>query len=523
MSAADRRRAMRRADAMVELAATQRLDDEVDAEHQIGTDRLADVAGGVPFAARPQGRTWSFTFRMALMALDAAVIISAVIVALLFRFNASPLEINGVGFNLVGVAMILLWMGLLVGNGCYDHRVFGVGADEFKRIFVGTVQMAGITAIVAYLADFPLARGFLVLATPIGLAGLLFERYAARKYLHRLRRDGAWSHRVVLVGDEVRARELLRNLTRDRHAGLRVVGACLTGEGQRVDFLRPDVPVVGGPEDISEAIVRLDADTVAVTTSRYFGSDDLRRLAWSLEGTGVDVIVAPALTDVAGPRIHIRPVAGLPLLHLEEPDYRGGRQLAKAVFDRVSALVMLVALSPVMLVIAALIRMTSDGPALFRQQRVGRNGNVFTICKFRTMHDGADARFLELVESQSANRGGMFVKNRNDPRVTPLGAILRRFSLDELPQLLNVVRGEMSLVGPRPLPVAVVQDGVDVRRRLLVRPGITGLWQVSGRSELPWEEAVRLDLYYVENWSLSFDLLILWKTVRVAFLGDGAY
>ena len=486
-------------------------------------DRQPTFSRGVPFAARPQGRTWSFTYRVALMLLDSAVILGAVTVAVIVRFEASPLQINGIGFNLIGVAMVVLWLGLLVGTGCYDHRVFGVGADEFKRIFNGTVQMASLIAIVAYLADFPLARSFLVVATPIGLAGLLIERYAARKYLHRLRRDGSWSHRVVIVGDEARARELLRNLTRDRHAGLKVVGACLTGEQHRIEFLRPDVPVVGGPDDIAAAIMRLDADTVAVTTSRYFGSDDLRRLAWSLEGSGVDVIVAPALTDVAGPRIHIRPVAGLPLLHLEEPDYRGGRQLAKAVFDRVSALGLLILLSPLMLAIAAAVRMTSDGPALFRQQRVGRNGNLFTICKFRTMHDGADARFLELVESQTANKGGMFVKNRNDPRITGLGAFLRRFSLDELPQLLNVVRGEMSLVGPRPLPVAVIQDGIDVRRRLLVRPGITGLWQVSGRSELPWEEAVRLDLYYVENWSLSFDLLILWKTVRVAFLGDGAY
>jgi len=193
------------------------------------------------------------------------------------------------------------------------------------------------------------------------------------------------------------------------------------------------------------------------------------------------------------------------------------------VFDRVVAGALLVVLSPVLLVVAAVIRMTSDGPAVFRQQRLGKGGAPFTICKFRTMYDGADARFLELVERQGDNTGGMFVKDRADPRITPFGQRLRRFSLDELPQLINVVRGDMSLVGPRPLPAAVVQQGVDVRRRLLVRPGITGLWQVSGRSDLAWDEAVRLDLYYVENWSLSFDLLILWKTVRVALLGGGAY
>jgi len=486
----------------------------------------AHVSGGrsAPrFAARPNVRRWSFNYRVALVLLDAAVILAALSLAILVKFDSGPRELEGIGFNVLAIGLVVAWLVLLIANGSYDHRVFGVGPDEFKRVFVATAQLAGLTAIVAYLADFPLARGFLAIAAPVGMLALLLERYFARKYLHRLRRNGDWSHRVLIVGDQLRARELLRTLSRDRHAGLNVVGACLTDDSVDVTALRSGVPVVGRGDDIFEAITSLDIDTVAVVTSRQFGSDALRRLSWSLEGSGVDIIVAPALTDVAGPRIHIRPVAGLPLLHLEEPDYRGGTQVVKAVFDRVVAGSLLVLLSPVLLVVAAVIRMSSDGPAIFRQQRLGKAGAPFTICKFRTMYDGADARFLELVERQGENAGGMFVKDRADPRITPFGQRLRRFSLDELPQLINVVRGDMSLVGPRPLPVAVEQKGLDVRRRLLVRPGITGLWQVSGRSDLAWEESVRLDLYYVENWSLSFDLLILWKTVRVAFLGGGAY
>lgn len=495
-----------------------------DREHAVDApDAVAGARRGPRFAARPQARRWSFNYRAALVLLDAAVILLALSLAVLVQFESGPLALNGIGFNLVAVGIAVVWLVLLLANGSYDHRVFGVGPDEFKRVFVATMQVAGLTAIVAYLANFPLARGFLAVAAPAGLVALLFERYVARKYLHRLRRNGDWSHRVLIVGDQLRARELLRTVTRDRHAGLNVVGACLTDGVIGIDDLRHDVPVMGGADDVIDAITSLDVDTVAVVTSRDFGSEALRRLSWSLEGWGVDIIVAPALTDVAGPRIHIRPVAGLPLLHLEEPDYRGGTQVVKAVFDRLVAGGLLVVLSPLLLVVAAMIRMTSDGPAIFRQQRLGKAGDPFTICKFRTMYDGADARFLELVERQGENAGGMFVKLRDDPRITPVGQWLRRFSLDELPQLINVVRGDMSLVGPRPLPAAVEQIGVDVRRRLLVRPGITGLWQVSGRSDLPWEESVRLDLYYVENWSLSFDLLILWKTVRVALLGGGAY
>jgi len=208
---------------------------------------------------------------------------------------------------------------------------------------------------------------------------------------------------------------------------------------------------------------------------------------------------------------------------VEEPDLTGGRQRVKAVLDRVLAAALLAVLAPVLLVVGAMIRWTSSGPVLFTQQRLGRGAKPFTIYKFRTMFDGADRRFPELMNAQRQNTGGMFVKAQRDPRVTPVGRWLRRFSVDELPQLINVVKGDMSLVGPRPLPIEVLQMGADVRRRLLVRPGMTGLWQVSGRSDLPYDEAVRIDLYYVENWSLSFDLMILWKTLFVAMRGHGAY
>jgi exopolysaccharide biosynthesis polyprenyl glycosylphosphotransferase len=248
----------------------------------------------------------------------------------------------------------------------------------------------------------------------------------------------------------------------------------------------------------------------------------LRRLAWSLEGTGVDLVVAPTLTDVAGPRVHVRPVAGLPLLHVEAPEFTGGRQLLKGLVDRCAALAFLVLLTPLLAAIALAVRLDTPGPALFRQTRVGRHGRPFLLYKFRSMVGGAE--HMRAALAQNNEQDGVLFKIRRDPRVTPVGRIIRRYSLDELPQLLNVLKGDMALVGPRPpLPAEVEQYGTDVHRRLLVKPGITGLWQVSGRSDLPWQDGVRLDLYYVENWSLTLDLMILWKTLFTVLRPQGAY
>jgi exopolysaccharide biosynthesis polyprenyl glycosylphosphotransferase len=258
---------------------------------------------------------------------------------------------------------------------------------------------------------------------------------------------------------------------------------------------------------------------VAVLACPELDGTALRRLAWRLERSRTDLVVAPALMEVAGPRTAIRPVAGLPLLHVEHPELAGARRLIKNVFDRLIAVVALIVLAPLMVAIAVAVRATSPGPALFRQARIGKDGVQFTILKFRTMRQYAEARKVELV----GDGHGVPVKIRQDPRVTPLGARLRRHSLDELPQLLNVLRGDMSLVGPRPpLPEEVARYGDDVRRRLVVRPGMTGLWQVNGRSDLSWEESVRLDLRYVENWSLMLDLQILWKTWSAVARGTGA-
>ncbi|MGH3365586.1 MAG: sugar transferase, partial [Nocardioidaceae bacterium] len=247
----------------------------------------------------------------------------------------------------------------------------------------------------------------------------------------------------------------------------------------------------------------------------------LREISWLLEGTGVQLIVEPRFTDIAGPRITVAPLGGLPLLHVDEPEFTGWRRFVKDGIDRAVAALGLIALSPVLVLIAIAVRRTSPGPALFRQRRAGSYGQEFRVVKFRTMYRDAEARLAEL---QAQNDGdGLLFKIKDDPRITPVGRFLRRTSLDELPQLINVLRGEMSLVGPRPLPVDDEEFKGHERRRMLVRPGITGLWQVSGRSDTSWEDAVRLDLYYVENWSITLDLMILARTFAVVARGGGAY
>jgi exopolysaccharide biosynthesis polyprenyl glycosylphosphotransferase len=309
-------------------------------------------------------------------------------------------------------------------------------------------------------------------------------------------------------------------LRRESYHGLWVVAACVAGSARREVI--DNIPVIGGLDNVADTVERYDADTVAVLSCPEMSGVMLRDLAWELEKTGTDLCVAPALLDVAGPRTTIRPVAGLPLLHMDHPEFTGVRRVVKAAFDRAAAGLALFLLSPLFIFFILLIRLSDSGPGLFRQTRVGRDGRAFTVFKFRTMVVDAEERKSHLATLNDGD--GVLFKMRRDPRVTAVGVWLRRWSLDELPQLINVLIGDMSLVGPRPaLPQEAALYGDHVRRRLAVKPGLTGLWQVSGRSDLSWDESVRLDLRYVENWSFVLDLQILWKTASAVLRGSGAY
>ena len=417
-------------------------------------------------------------------------------------------------------ALPVLWCVSVALAGGYDTRIIGVGSDEFRKILNAAVSLTAVITILFYATKTDFARGYVVIALPCATIFDLCARQLFRKRLHWMRSAGGRMRRVVAVGYPPAIADLVTQLRRHPYHGLSVVGACAAGgmpPGQIAG-----IPVLGGLAGTPDVVETLGADTVAVLACPEMSGVRLRDLAWELEKTGTDLYVAPALLDVAGPRTTIRPVAGLPLLHMDHPELSGGKQVIKGVFDRVTALTALVALAPVFAATALAIRVADGGPVFFRQTRVGRDGRRFTVYKFRTMVVDAEQRKMHLV---SSNEGaGELFKIRRDPRITRTGGRLRRWSLDELPQLLNVLLGDMSLVGPRPaLPEEAARYSYSVRRRLAVKPGITGLWQVSGRSDLPWDEAVRLDLRYVENWSFALDLQVLWKTGSAVVRGSGAY
>jgi exopolysaccharide biosynthesis polyprenyl glycosylphosphotransferase len=399
--------------------------------------------------------------------------------------------------------------------------LFGTGSEEYRRVGRAGLLLLAAAGFLSYAASLDLSRALVVVAVPALTLVTLLVRHAARQQLSRLRGQGRCTKRVVLVGRGGAVLELAARLRAQTHIGLEVVAACVTPDDRARVGEIAGVPV-GGLDDVLDVAVRHGADTVAVTSASETAAEFLRRLSWQLEGTGLELLVAPGLIEVAGPRLHIRPFEGLPLLAVESPEFEGWRRLVKGAVDRSIAALALLVLAPVLLGIALAVRVTSGGPVLYRQERVGVHGRSFTMLKFRSMVANAD-QLLDVVRDANISDGLLF-KAREDPRITPIGRWLRSLSLDELPQLINVLTGSMSLVGPRPpLPSEVARYDTSVRRRLLVKPGLTGLWQISGRSDLPWEEAVRLDLRYVENWSLATDLLILWKTGRAVLSRSGAY
>jgi exopolysaccharide biosynthesis polyprenyl glycosylphosphotransferase len=407
-------------------------------------------------------------------------------------------------------------------GGTYERRHLGGGSEEYRRVLASAARFLSAIAILYLLLKVDVARGFVAFAIPVATGFTLLARYTVRRWLHRQRATGRFSKRVLVVGAEQSTRDLIRELRAVPHSGLAVLGACKVGHDRAVEVDGHAVPVLGTPDEVLDVVLATGADAVLVADGDTLTNGTLRRLAWQLEGTGVELMVAPEVTDIAGPRVAIRPVAGLPLLTVEEPELTGARRLMKEAFDRIFAAVLLLPLLPAFLVIGLAIRLSSPGPAIFKQVRVGLNGRHFRVWKFRTMTVDAEQQRDGLLHRNEHD--GVLFKIRDDPRVTRLGRWLRHWSIDELPQLWNVLMGDMSVVGPRPpLPAEVENYSHRVRRRLLVKPGMTGLWQVSGRSGLPWEEAVRLDLYYVENWSPSMDATILVRTVSAVLRRQGAF
>ncbi|MCW2880885.1 MAG: Undecaprenyl-phosphate galactose phosphotransferase [Sphaerisporangium sp.] len=478
--------------------------------------RVPEARASNPSHDRPCLPRWARRYRVQAMAADLGCGFLAGAAAVFVRFHEVTPYVTP--YVLLSMVLPVVWVGIVGLNRAYEPRLAGVGSEEFRRITQCGFFLTAAVAITAYVTKTDLARGYVVLALPLMTVLTLSFRYGLRWRLHVMRAKGMCMRRVVAVGHRASTADLIHRFRREPYHGMEIVGVCLPRDDATEDV--DGVPVLGDFSDVPLVVGQVAADTVAVLACPELDGTALRRLAWRLEKTRTDLVVAPALMEVAGPRTTIRPVAGLPLLHVEHPELTGVRQLLKNVFDRTVAAFAITVLAPVITVLVVAVRATSPGPALFRQTRVGRDGVEFTILKLRTMSRDAEHHKIHLV----SDRDGLLFKIRDDPRVTPLGGWLRRHSLDELPQLFNVLLGHMSLVGPRPpLPEEVAGYGDDVRRRLVVRPGMTGLWQVNGRSNLSWEESVRLDLRYVENWSLTLDLQILWKTWSAVARGSGAY
>jgi exopolysaccharide biosynthesis polyprenyl glycosylphosphotransferase len=480
------------------------------------------------YAARFRGegtearRAWRGDYVRRIVVSDVVCAAVAGLAGYLVRFGA---EVAAPPHASTGAALTLpvIWVGSMLIARSYEERFLWVGAEEFRRIFFAAMMLLATLGTVSWAFQLDVARGFVIVAVPLAALLTLAQRYTQRRVLHRARGRGEHLQTTVLVGHRNAVAALDEQMDREAYHGYRVIGCCLPADqyDPAADAFN-GLPVLGDLSQVADVVTRFEVDTVAVLPCPELDGSALRRLGWALEKTRAELLLAPAVTEIVGTRVRIRPVCGLPLMHMERPELTGVRRLTKDLFDKTSAGLGLLLLLPVLLGIAVAVKVTSHGPVFFRQERVGRDGQTFSMLKFRSMVTGADGMIEALAAASDGN--GVLFKKKDDPRVTWVGMFIRRYSIDELPQLFNVVRGDMSLVGPRPpLQNEVEKYGFDMHRRFLVKPGLTGLWQVSGRSDLSWDDSVRIDLHYVENWSLTIDLMILWKTVGAVIKGSGAY
>ena len=441
--------------------------------------------------------SWRARYARVLYVIDVVSVIMAVAVAQWLRFGGLQ-AYRDIDYAIISVAVAAAWLILLAIYRARSPRVIGDGAEEYRRVWLATISVFGGVAIVSMLFKLEIARGYLMIALPVGTVLLLAGRYAARRVVRRRRHKlGSCMTSVLVVGTAPAVRDMVRCLSRDAGSGYRVVGACVQGSIRRAKFDVLGVgtiPVWGAETDVLTALTETRCDAVALTTTEILGARGIRDLSWELERRGIDLMVAPGVVDVAGPRLTMRPAAGFPLIHVEKPQYDGAKRFEKRAFDAVFAGFVLLVTLPLFLAVAAAVKLSSTGPVFYRSDRIGLDGKPFQMFKFRTMvADGVAP----------------------GSRVTPVGRVLRKYRIDELPQFLNVLKRDMSVVGPRPsLTAEAVTYDQYVKRRLLVRPGMTGLWQVSGRAKLSWDDSVRLDLFYVENWSMMADVRIVLKTIR---------
>ncbi|MGF6822459.1 exopolysaccharide biosynthesis polyprenyl glycosylphosphotransferase [Microbacterium sp. ZKA21] len=467
--------------------------------------------------ARPGA--WTRRYASRLFYSDVVVILIALVVSATIVLPALSTGVSWpsgprISYITALVVIGVLWLLALDATDSRDRHIVGQGADEYRRIVNASVVVFAVTVAIAFFLGMNFSRALVAVVFPLGLVLLLLSRWLWRQWLRRRQKAGRYLHRAVVVGEPSKVAHVAREIRRAKSSGYEIVGVITEGASE---------DVVAGFEVLGDiANVETLLDDVRFDALIIVGSDDLdpltmRHLGYAVSDRDIQLIMAPVLTDIAGPRLHTTPVAGLPLVHVDFPRMEGSKRFLKRTFDIIGSMLMLALLSPVFLITAIAIRVDGPGRIFYYQDRVGRGGHTFGMRKFRSMVANADDQLATLLDLQGKGGSPLF-KVEDDPRITRVGRFLRKHSIDELPQLINVFRGEMSLVGPRPQRASEVALYDDVaHRRLLVKPGMSGLWQVSGRSSLSWEETIRLDLYYVENWSLMQDIIILFRTVRAVF------
>jgi exopolysaccharide biosynthesis polyprenyl glycosylphosphotransferase len=488
----------------------------------------ASSAAGPPIESRHRIRQRRLA--RLVLASDALVLIVAITVAHLTRYVILPVPAwfdPGAWYTMsVSVGLFIFWMVALWVGRSRDPKVLDSGAMQYQTVMRCSFHVFAWIAIATLVLQLRPSRMFICIAGILGLSLLLLSRRAWRTWVLKRRQHGRYLAKALVIGGVRSAQDVTQRFLADPGHGIQVAGVWVpdrvAGRRESMQVGKSSVPIMGTESNLDVALAVEEIDTVVVTDTEHLGHDGMRELAWALEGRGVDLLVAPNVVDVAGPRIHLDAHNNMPLIYLSGPTYSRTKTVGRAVFDRTFAALVLVASSPVLLAAAIAIKCTSRGPVFYRSVRIGAHGVPFEIYKLRTMVADAEKRRDALMPFNIGS--GPLFKMPDDPRVTRVGRFLRKHSVDELPQFINVLKGDMSVVGPRPLlPGDLDDSGEFGKRRLLVKQGVTGLWQVSGRSDLSWEDSVRLDLDYVENWSMIRDLQIIVQTLRVVLQRHGAY
>jgi exopolysaccharide biosynthesis polyprenyl glycosylphosphotransferase len=452
---------------------------------------------------------------------DAMAVSTALFLASAIRFEMlSETPRQDLDYALITVLATPAWLLLFWAYRLYEPRQVLSPVNELKQVFHGVVGGIVVIFVVDSLFNLELARGWALIAFVSALILVAGERLFVRKMLHFLRRRGGDATRTIVLGANHEARTIARTLQREKWLGYKILGF-VDDQIPAGESIGTTHKVLGNTSEIKNLIIEHNA-TLVMVAATAFDAVRLNRLFWELQEVDVDLQITSGTIDLMASRMIVQSVAGVPLLYIRRTGMDRAQRTMKRAIDIVGSAVGLLILSPVIGIIALMIKRDSDGPVFFKQVRVGRDGKTFTCWKYRTMNADAEEKRAEL-EHLSEGPGLLF-KLKEDPRITKFGKRLRRYSLDELPQLWNVLKGEMSLVGPRPALPAEVEEYDDwIRNRLRVKPGMTGLWQVSGRTDTTFSDYIRFDLFYIQNWSLALDLWILWRTFRAVMTAEGAH